>query len=147
MSQNLLAVAPLQAQQQALRSAHERLEAEIRQMEHLDQTLSNNEAILRGSIQACDRTIATAQSQTQPPIDDVLIAPTMVANQLWTLCAEEAACREAMSVLQKAVDRGRITGSDFVRQMRGLGRECFVKMALARKCARGMGLEMAPRWG
>lgn len=65
----------------------------------------------------------------------------MVANQLWMLCAEEAACRQAMYMLQKGVDRGRINGNDFVRQMRGLGRECFLKMALARKCARGMGLE------
>ena len=66
----------------------------------------------------------------------------MVANQLWTLCAEEAACREAMYVLQKAVDRGRVGGDVFVRQMRSLGRECFLKMVLARKCARGLGLEM-----
>ena len=58
-----------------------------------------------------------------------------------TLTAEEAACREAMYVLQKAVDRGRISGSDFVRQMRGLGRESFLKMVLARKCARGLGLD------
>lgn len=72
----------------------------------------------------------------------MLVAPTLVAQQLWTLTAEEAACREAMYVLQKAVDRGRVSGSDFVRQMRGLGRECFLKMVLARKCARGLGLDV-----
>jgi ESCRT-I complex subunit TSG101 len=142
VNQNLSAIAPLQAQQQALYTAQERLQAEIRQLEQLDQTLSINEAILHRSIQDCDRTIETAKSKKQPPIDEVLIAPTMVANQLWTLCAEEAACREAMYVLQKANDRGRISGNDFVRQMRGLGRECFLKMALARKCAMGMGLEI-----
>ena len=69
----------------------------------------------------------------------------MVGQQLWTLCAEEAACREAMYVLQKAVDRGRVGGEGFVRQMRGLGRERFLKMVLARKCARGLGLEMGGR--
>lgn len=143
--QNLSAIAPLQAQQHALRAAHERLESEIRQLEQLDQTLASNEAILRRSIQDCDRTIATAKSKPPPPIDEVLIAPTMVANQLWTLCAEEAACREAMYVLQKAVDRGRVNGNDFVRQMRSLGRECFLKMVLARKCARGLGLEVHRR--
>ncbi|KAK4508581.1 hypothetical protein PRZ48_002320 [Zasmidium cellare] len=143
VNQNLSAIQPLQAQQQALRAAYERLDGEIRQLEQLDQALSSNEAILHRSIQDCDRTIATAKSKKQPPIDEVLIAPTMVSNQLWTLCAEEAAAREAMYVLQKAVDRGRVSGNDFVRQMRGLGRECFLKMALARKCARGMGLETA----
>jgi ESCRT-I complex subunit TSG101 len=139
--QNVSAVAPLQAQQSALRAAHARLEAEIAQLERLDATLSSNENILHRSIQDCTTTTSEAKSKKQPPIDEVLVAPTLVAQQLWTLTAEEAACREAMYVLQKAVDRGRISGSDFVRQMRGLGRESFLKMVLARKCARGLGLD------
>lgn len=141
MNQNMSAVAPLQAQQNALRAAHARLEAEIAQLERLDATLSSNENILHRSIQDCNATISDAKTKKQPPIDEVLVAPTLVAQQLWTLTAEEAACREAMYVLQKAVDRGRISGSDFVRQMRGLGRESFLKMVLARKCARGLGLD------
>ena len=143
--QNLSAIAPLQAQQHALRAAQERLESEIHQLEQLDQTLASNEAILHRSIRECEQTIKNAKSKPPPPIDEVLIAPTMVANQLWSLCAEEAACREAMYVLQKAVDRGRVSGHDFVRQMRSLGRECFLKMVLARKCARGMGLDVDGR--
>lgn len=145
VDQNLSALAPLQAQQTAMRAAQGRLESELQQLDHLDKTLSSNEQILHRSIQDCDKTIQLAQQKKQPPIDEVLIAPTMVANQLWTLCAEEAACREAMYALQKAVDRGRIGGADFARQMRGLGRECFLKMALERKCARGMGLELGRR--
>lgn len=141
LHQNMSAVAPLQAQQNALRAAHARLEAEIAQLERLDATLSSNEHILHRSIQDCTTTISEAKSKKQPPIDEVLVAPTLVAQQLWTLTAEEAACREAMYILQKAVDRGRISGSDFVRQMRGLGRESFLKMVLARKCARGLGLD------
>ncbi|EME88382.1 uncharacterized protein MYCFIDRAFT_25096 [Pseudocercospora fijiensis CIRAD86] len=140
VNQNLSAIAPLHAQEYALRMAQDRLEGEIRQLEQLEQAISINESILHRSIQDCDRTIATARSKKQPAIDEVLLAPTMVANQLWNLCAEEAACREAMYFLQKAVDRGRIRGDVFVRQMRNLGRECFLKMAQARKCALGMGL-------
>ncbi|QIW95464.1 hypothetical protein AMS68_000982 [Peltaster fructicola] len=139
--QNVSAVTPLQAQQNALRAAYARLEGELAQLEALDAALASNEAILHRSIQECDHAIGTAKTKKQPPIDEVLIPQTLVAQQLWTTCAEEAACREAMYALQKAVDRGRITGSDFVRQMRGLGRECFLKMALARKCARGLGLD------
>lgn len=140
IGQSLAFIPPLQAQQQAIQTMQQRLDGEIRQLEHLEQALANNESILHQSIQACDRTINTAMSKKQPPIDEVLVAPTMVANQLWTLCAEEAACREAMYVLQKANDRGRVTGDVFIRQMRALGRECFTKMALSRKIATGMGL-------
>ncbi len=75
------------------------------------------------------------------------MAPTMVAQQLWNACAEEAGCREAMYVLQRAVDKGRVEGVDFVKQMRGLGREAFGKMVLARKCGRGLGLEVGGRNG
>ncbi|KXT08228.1 hypothetical protein AC579_1293 [Pseudocercospora musae] len=141
VNQNLAAIAPLHAQEYALRMAQDGLEGEVRQLEQLEQAITINESILHRSIQDCDRTIATARSKKQPPIDEVLLAPTMVANQLWNLCAEEAACREAMYFLQKAVDRGRISGDVFVRQMRNLGRECFLKMAQARKCAQGMGLD------
>jgi ESCRT-I complex subunit TSG101 len=78
-----------------------------------------------------------------PNIDDLLITPSLVASQLWRLCAEEAAAREAMYVLQRGLGRGRVSGPEFIRLMRGLARECFFKMALARKCARGMGLDLA----
>lgn len=57
-------------------------------------------------------------------------------------CAELAGVREAMYVLQEAVDKGRISGEGFLRQMRALGREGFGWMVLARKCGRGLGLEM-----
>jgi ESCRT-I complex subunit TSG101 len=77
-----------------------------------------------------------------PNIDDLLITPNLVASQLWRLCAEEAAVREAMYVLQRGLGRGRVSGPEFIRLMRGLARECFFKMALARKCARGMGLDV-----
>jgi ESCRT-I complex subunit TSG101 len=96
-------------------------------------------------MEECERVISNAKEKRQPNVDEVLIAPTMVANQLWTLVAEEQGCREGMYILQKGLMRGRISGSDFVKQMRGLGRECFLKMVLARKCARGMGLETRGR--
>ena len=145
VNQNLSAIAPLQAQHEALLSAHQRLEAEIRQLDQLSATLASNEEILHKSIADCDAVISGAKRKPQPNIDEVLVAPTMVAQQLWTVCSEEAGCKEAMYVLQKALDRGRITGPDFVRQMRSLGREAFGKMVVARKAGRGMGLDVQGR--
>ncbi|KAI7226250.1 hypothetical protein KC330_g8887 [Hortaea werneckii] len=155
VSQNLQAVAPLQAQNSALRAAIGRLEKEVQGLEEWGRVLDSNERILRRGIGECEAVVAGryrstssnsgqqdgAGGTTHPPIDDILVPPTLVANQLWTLCAEEASCREAMYVLQQAVDRGRVGGRDFVRLMRGLGREAFFKKALARKCARGLGLD------
>ncbi|KAI6944837.1 hypothetical protein KC355_g15299 [Hortaea werneckii] len=115
VSQNLQAVAPLQAQNSALRAAIGKLEKEVQGLEEWGRVLDSNEGILRRSIKECEGVVGrykSTSSATQqdgaggthhPPIDDILVPPTLVANQLWTLCAEEASCREAMYVLQQAV--------------------------------------------
>ncbi|KAK6437462.1 Suppressor protein stp22 of temperature-sensitive alpha-factor receptor and arginine permease [Oleoguttula sp. CCFEE 5521] len=143
VSRNLTAIAPLQAQHSALLQAHSALQAELAQLEHLSQNLASNESILYASIADCDVRIKAAKTKPLPPIDEVLVAPNLVSQQLWTLSAEEAACREAMEVLQRALDKGRVGAGEFVRLMRGLGRERFGKMVLARKCARGLGLDVS----
>ena len=141
-SQNLSFRQPLQAQNAALQTATQNLEAELRQLSHLDAQLASNEKILHASIAHCDSIIASTRTKPQPNIDDVLIAPTVVGTQLWNAMADEAGCKEAMYVLQRAVDKGRVGGGDFVRQMRALGRERFLRMVVGRKCARGLGLDI-----
>ncbi|KAI7333109.1 hypothetical protein KC354_g18139, partial [Hortaea werneckii] len=115
VAQNLQAVAPLQAQNSALRAAIGRLEKEVQGLEEWGRVLHSNEGILRRVIGECEGVVkryaktaaATQQSGggdvaggggaggKNPPIDDILVPPTLLANQLWTLCAEEASCREA----------------------------------------------------
>ncbi|KAJ5220395.1 hypothetical protein N7468_009599 [Penicillium chermesinum] len=76
-----------------------------------------------------------------PPIDDVLVAPTVVGKQLYDLVAEEEGLQHALYALQAALVRGVIGVDSWSRQTRGLAREAFLKKALIRKVARGMGLE------
>ncbi|KAF2859081.1 UEV-domain-containing protein, partial [Piedraia hortae CBS 480.64] len=135
------AASDLQAQAQALTKAQSRLESELAFLESLSLTLDANERILHQAIADCERTAQLAGKKPEPPIDEILLAPTTVENQLWSLCADEAACREAMGVLLPALDRGRISTEVFVKQMRALSREAFQKMALARKCAHRLGLD------
>lgn len=86
--------------------------------------------------------IETSKSTPQPPIDDVLVAPTVAATQLWNLQAEEAAIKEALWCLQRGVGAGRVASEVFVKMTRSLARELFLKMALSRKVARGLGLDV-----
>ena len=92
----------------------------------------------------CDRTIASAKSKPEgfPAVDEILVATSLVGEQLWRVCAEEAGCREGVRVLQRGLERGRIGAEGFVRGTRGLGREGFGKMVLARKCGIGLGLDV-----
>jgi len=142
LQQNASALSPLRAQHTALQEAHARLSIELAQIQSLDSVLSTNEAILHQALRDCDAAIETAAKTAAPNIDDVLVAPTVAAQQLWGLCADEAAIREALWCLQRAVGAGRIGGTEFVRLTRGLAREAFLKMALARKVARGLGLDL-----
>lgn len=62
-----------------------------------------------------DRVMEEARTREVPDVDDVLVTPTVVGGQLYTLCAEERAINEALFVLGKALDRGRIGADVFVK--------------------------------
>ncbi len=139
------AIAPLTAQYHALLEAQSRLQTEMHQLQSVDAALTTNENILHQSIRDCQSVIEASRKMPEPNIDEVLVAPTVAAQQLWNLCAEEVAIKEAMYCLQRAVGAGRVSSTEFVRLTRSLARECFLKMALARKIARGLGLEVQGR--
>jgi ESCRT-I complex subunit TSG101 len=142
VNQNTSALAPLRAQSIALQEAHSRLNSELSQLTALDNTLTTNERILHQALSDCDRVIADSKSTPQPPIDDVLVAPTVASTQLWNLQADEAAIREALWCLQRAVGAGRVGSEVFIKMTRSLARELFLKMALSKKVARGLGLDV-----
>ena len=57
-----------------------------------------------------DKVLEDAKLRTVPNIDEVLVAPTVVAGQLYQSVAEEKAIEESRGVLGKALDKGRIGG-------------------------------------
>ncbi|KAF3046929.1 hypothetical protein E8E12_008091 [Didymella heteroderae] len=141
VASNQAAVAPLQAQQQALQTAYSRLQAELGELQHLDAALASNEQILKGAMVEADRAMDDARRRQAPDVDDVLVAPTVVGQQLYTLAAEERGIADALFVLGRALDKGRITADVFVKQTRSLAREQFLKKALIKKIAKGMALD------
>lgn len=77
----------------------------------------------------------------QPPsVDELLVAPTVVGNQLYEVASEERSLGDALFVLGRAVERGRVSPAVFARMTRGLAREWFLKKALVKKIGKGMGL-------
>lgn len=157
VASNQAAVAPLRAQQHALQSAYSRLQAELGELQHLDAALASNEQILKGAMVEADRAMDDARRRQAPDVDDVLVAPTVVGQQLYTLAAEERGIADALFVLGRALDKGRITADVFVKvnssdsytgcdannikQTRSLAREQFLKKALIKKIAKGMALD------
>ena len=76
-----------------------------------------------------------------PPIDEVLVPPTVVGKQLYDLVAEERGIEQAIYALQTALAKGVITTETWSKHTRSLAREAFMKKALIRKIGKGMGLE------
>lgn len=144
LESNKTAVSHLIAQQSSLRSAHGVLQAEVEQLQSLDATLDNNERVLRSSMQEAEKVMKDAAGRPRPDIDDVLVCPTVVGSQLYSIVADEKACEDARVALGRGLDKGRITLDVFVKQTRSLAREEFLKKALIRKIALGMGLEEHP---
>lgn len=149
------------SQSQSLYAAMATLQSEVRALNAFHATLQSNTAILQQSIHRADATIAGAKARSTsapssstsaaapasdplsglPPIDEVLVAPTVVGKQLYDLVAEEQGLQHALYALQAALVRGVIGVDSWSRHTRGLAREAFLKRALIRKIGRGMGLE------
>jgi ESCRT-I complex subunit TSG101 len=146
ITSNTSATASLTAQQSALLDAHSALQSELEQLEALDNALSSNERILLAAMRDAEQVMHDASSRRRPDIDDVLVCPTVVGGQLYNLVAEERACEEARLAVARALDRGRVGLDVFVKQSRALAREEFLKKALVRKVAKGMGLESGQGW-
>ncbi|KAJ5884763.1 hypothetical protein N7495_009273 [Penicillium taxi] len=163
-SQSEIAAQSLISQSHSLHAAMATLQGEIAILNNLNATLQSNTATLQHSIQRADATIADAQTRSAsgsasasapsstvtssadissglPPIDEVLVAPTVVGKQLYDLVAEEQGLQHALYALQSALVRGVIGVDSWSRHTRGLARESFLKRALIRKIGRGMGLE------
>ncbi|KAJ5623489.1 hypothetical protein N7490_012094 [Penicillium lividum] len=163
-AQSDAAIHSLVSQSHSLHAAMTTLQAEVSALNALQSTLQSNTAILQQSIHHADATIAGAQARSAsvpssstpsastapgpsdppsglPPIDEVLVAPTVVGKQLYDLVAEEQGLQHALYALQAALVRGVIGVDSWSRQTRGLAREAFLKRALISKIGRGMGLE------
>lgn len=85
------------------------LQREIDGMDTLDATLSSNERILAESMRRADEVMEDGRKRkVLPAVDDLLVAPTIVGQQLYKTVAEERALDDVLFILGKALDRGRI---------------------------------------
>jgi ESCRT-I complex subunit TSG101 len=130
----------LESQHKAMLNALTNMQAEIQALESLNGLLTTNTNILHTALHDADAVIDSSQHRTAPSVDELLVAPTVVGNQLYELVSEERSLGDALFVLGRAVERGRITPAVFAKMTRSLAREWYLKKALVKKIGRGMGL-------
>ncbi|KAH8784945.1 UEV domain-containing protein [Diaporthe sp. PMI_573] len=141
--QNDSSMQGLQAQRTAMLNAMSTMQSEVGALTQLSNLLQNNTNILRDTMRRADETIENSKALPEPDIDQLLVAPTVVSNQLYELVAEERALADAIFVLGRAVERGRVAPAVFAKTTRSLAREWYLKKALVKKIGHGMGLHSA----
>lgn len=138
--QNDSSLQGLQAQRTAMLNAMSTMQSEIGALTQLSNLLQNNTNILHDTMRRADDVIQNSARLPEPDIDQLLVAPTVVGNQLYELVAEERALADAIFVLGRAVERGRVAPAVFAKTTRSLAREWYLKKALVKKIGKGMGL-------
>lgn len=141
--QNDSSLQGLQAQRTAMLSAMSAMQQEVGGLTQLSNLLRNNTAILHDVMCRADETIENSKRLPEPDVDQLLVAPTVVGNQLYDAVAEERALADTIFVLGRAVERGRVAPAVFAKTTRSLAREWYLKKALVKKIGRGMGLSAA----
>ena len=94
-------------------ATHASLQHELSELESLEATLSANEGILAQCMRQADEVVHDTRNRSidhllPANIDDLLVAPTVVGQQLYRVVAEERALKDVLFVLAKALDQGRI---------------------------------------
>ena len=138
--QNESTLAGLEAQRAAMRTAATKLHAELDLLNQLSSLLTSNSSILHDGLRKASLVIEQSRDHPEPDVDELLVAPTVVAGQLYTLVAEERAIGDTLFVLSRAMEKGRVSTAIFMKTTRSLAREWYLKKALIRKIALGMGL-------
>ncbi|TVY25079.1 Tumor susceptibility gene 101 protein [Lachnellula hyalina] len=139
-TQTTSSIPGLESQHKAMLQALSNMQAEMSALESLNSLLNTNTSVLHTALHDADSVIESSQHRTAPNVDELLVAPTVVGNQLYELVSEERSLGDALFVLGRAVERGRVSAPVFAKLTRSLAREWYLKKALVRKVGRGMGL-------
>lgn len=115
ITQNNAALPALQTQNAALQQAYQNMQSEMSQLQQLDKMLNSNEKILHNAMRDADHVMESVGQREIPAVDDVLVAPTVVGEQLYGLVADERSIADAMFMLTRALDRGRVGGDVFLK--------------------------------
>ncbi|KAJ4294686.1 Suppressor protein stp22 of temperature-sensitive alpha-factor receptor and arginine permease [Collariella sp. IMI 366227] len=140
-AQNDASLQGLHAQHTAMLQAMTTLQAESAQLTQLSALLTSNTAILQDSLRKADQVIESSASHPKPDIDELLVAPTVVGNQLYELVAEERALADAIFMLGRAVERGRIAPQTFAKMTRGVGEGVVLEEGACEEDWKGDGVD------
>lgn len=115
--------------------------SEVSLLRQLEAQADKNNKILSDKMDQARRVITQARACEIPDIDSAVCAENVVFNQLYDLTAQEMAIDDTIYALSLALDRDKIPIEPFMKHVRNLAREKFIKVATIDKIAVGAGLK------
>lgn len=94
---------------------------------------------LDASVAEITESLRTLNAREEPDADSMVLATSIVGNQLVDLVAEDNAIEDTLYHLGRALNAERLDLERFLKQTRLLAREQFMKRALAMKISEAMG--------
>ncbi|RVD81665.1 uncharacterized protein DFL_009517 [Arthrobotrys flagrans] len=128
------------SQAEAMAKTEAYMERERMELIRINDVCEKDQRILNERIGMADELIREVRDREAPNIDAVVVAPTVVHNQLYELVTDDMAIEDTIYVLGKALDKERITLDVFLKHTRALAREQFTKRALVKKISRQIGM-------
>ncbi|KAH7340782.1 UEV domain-containing protein [Rhizoctonia solani] len=93
---------------------------------------------LQDVVTRAEANVRNLKSKGDPEVDELVCSTAIVYNQLVDLIAEDKAIEDTMYHLHRALNSGRIDLDRFIRTVRILAQEQFMKRALVEKITEGL---------
>lgn len=120
--------------------AEQAISREINTAKALTEDANTNIRILNERIESAKNVISQARNKEIPPIDELVLAETVVYNQLYSLVVADKAIDDTYYVLDKALENDRMDLQAYMKHTRALAREQFSKRALVTKISAQIGV-------
>ncbi|KAG0054134.1 hypothetical protein BGZ83_011921 [Gryganskiella cystojenkinii] len=116
-----------------LNDAENSTKAEIESLRDLQTKIQYNITTLTRTIEQLNAKIDQIQNWPEEPVDEIICGSSVVHNQLFELVAEEIAIEDTIYLLGKALSQDKVELNAYMKHLRNLSREQFMKKALIKK--------------
>ncbi|KAF9182574.1 hypothetical protein BGZ51_004660 [Haplosporangium sp. Z 767] len=122
-----------------LNDAESRTKAELQNLKDMANKIQFNITTLTRCIEQLNAKIEQIRSWPEEPVDEIICGSSVVHNQLFELVAEEIAIEDTIYYLGKALSQDKVELNAYMKHLRNLSREQFMKKALIKKVKAQLG--------
>lgn len=118
------------------------IEDELARLSAVREVCKTRAERLEATLESANRRRSELDARPQPPLSEIVLADSIVGEQLISLMSSDLALTDTLYHLSRALQSEQIDVDRYLKLVRLYGREQFLKRALARKIR--LGLEGGP---